>query len=255
MTRVSVLGACLASLVATCALGATAASAAAPEFGRCFSHAGGRFTDVGCTTAAPAGKGKFEWAAGVLKGKFTLKLSGASSVMEPVAGTAVICRGMTGSGEYTGPKTISYGPLSLTGCTAAGLECASAGAAVGEIVTSPLEGVLGVAVIGASSRTNKLALEWHAHAGSNFAEFTCASLPIVMRGSVLHPLEANKMLSTRTEKLTAAKAEQKPDGFAGEALDAHILESSTNGSAFAEFGWTLPASASFEEALEASTVN
>ena len=146
MRRARVVAVCVASVLSLCALGAGAASAAAPEFGRCLSHAGGKFTDAGCTTAALAGKGKFEWVAGVLKSKFTLKVTSGSSVMEPVAGTAVICTGMTGSGEYTGPKTISYGPISLTGCTAAGLECASTGAAVGEIVTSPLEGVLGTFV-------------------------------------------------------------------------------------------------------------
>jgi hypothetical protein len=59
------LGLCLAAVFAIVALTAASASAGKPEWGQCYSKAGGKYADAGCTTKAKGGTGEFEWRKGV----------------------------------------------------------------------------------------------------------------------------------------------------------------------------------------------
>ena len=65
----------------------------------------------------------------------------------------VTCTGETSTGEYTGAKTVGDVILELAGCelTSSQAKCTSASAAAGEIITQPLEGVLGVYTLGRKS--------------------------------------------------------------------------------------------------------
>ena len=101
---------------------------------------------------------------------------------------------------------------------------------------------------------SKLASELHSESG-NIAEFECAGLKVVVRGSVLHKITANSMKSTATEKFTASKGHQKPEHFAGGVPKEHILETSTNGGPFEQSGQTITGIITGEEKIEASTVN
>jgi hypothetical protein len=248
------LGLCVVAMLAATVVASGTASAAAPEFGRCLAQKGGKFLNSGCTKAATPGKEKFEWFPGVVKNHFTSKLKEGIPTLETVSGTKITCKGESNPGEINSPKSVAGVVATFTGCETTGLKCASAGQPEGQIVTAALEGVLGVEKVGTKTPLNdKLAVELHAPVGQNIAEFVCAGIPVVVRGSVLHPVASNKMLISNAEKFTASKGEQKPDKFAGEPVDAHILESNTNGGPFEEAGQTITVLATAEEKLEANT--
>jgi hypothetical protein len=250
MRRIGTLGMfALAAVVLGVIAGS--ASATAPEFGRCVAQVGGKYSNSGCTLVK-AGAEKFEWHPGVVKNHFTGKLKEGIPTLETVGKTKITCKTEENPGEINTPKSVAGVVAKFTGCETSGLPCKSLGAAEGEIVTSSLEGVLGVEKIGEVPAKNKLAVELHAPAGQNVAEFNCAGLPVIVRGSVLHNVVAGKMLLSNTEKFVAKAGEQKPDKFAGEGVDAHILESNTNGGPFEEAGQTITVLATAEEKLEAN---
>jgi hypothetical protein len=244
----------VASIAVSAAL-APSASAEAPEFGRCVKMAGGKFRDVGCTKAAIPGFEKTEWLPGTAAHKFTTKYLDGIPTFEAASGSKGTCKGESGSGEYTGAKTVGGLIMTFTGCEFVGVKCNSAGKPEGEISTAALEGELGIEVLGAEPVKNKLALELHATAGTDFARFTCGGLPVRWQGSILHPVSHNTMLLTSTVTFTATKAEQKPDHFAGGVVDEHTLTQNTAGGPFEEFAGTMTLVMTNEEAIEASSVN
>jgi hypothetical protein len=245
------MGLALIAVLAMTALGASSASSA--SFGRCLPQAKGKFLNSVCTKAATPGKEKFEWS-GIVKNKFTSKLKEGIPTLETVGGTKITCKEESSPGEFNTSKSVAGVIAKFNGCETSGFKCNSVGGIEGEIVTSALEGVVGVEKIGTKTPLNdKLALELHAPVGQKVAAFSCAGLPVEVRGSVLHPITANKMLLTATEKFTAAKGEQKPDKFAGGVVDEHTLESNTNGGPFEEAGQTITALATYEEKVEANT--
>jgi hypothetical protein len=255
MKRMRIMGLCLVVAFAMSAVAATSAFATAPEFGRCVAKAGGKFSDSGCTKEV-ASKGKFEWEPGAgAKNTFTSKMNaGTLATLETVKGTKITCKEESSPGEIKNAKEVAGVVAKFNGCETSGLKCSSAGKAEGEIVTASLEGVVGVEKVGLKPSANKLAEELHAPAGSKVATFSCAGVPVEVKGSVLHPITANKMLSTSTEKFSAAKGEQKPDKFAGEGVDAHILESNTAGGEFEEAGQTITSTVTFGEKIEVNSV-
>ena len=141
----------------------------------------------------------------------------------------------------------------FTECTALGQKCESEGAAAGEIVTKSLGGPIGVEKLGETAVKNKLAEDLEGeNAGKIAAEFKCAGLAIVVRGSVLHPIKSNKMINASVEKFTATKGKQKPEKFVGEPKD--VLESSLAGGPFEQAGQSITANVKFEEKGEANSV-
>ena len=58
----------------------------------------------------------------------------------------------TGVGEYTGRKTVGGVVLTFAGCERLGEPCTSAGSTSGEIVTSALEGMVGIEKLGATAK-------------------------------------------------------------------------------------------------------
>jgi len=253
MKRIRLLG---LSLIAVFAMAAMASSSAlaSPEFGVCEAQAGGKFLNSSCNKASTPGKEKFELNP-VKKNKFTSVIKGTLATLETVGGTKVTCKGESSGGEIKNSKEVGNVVAKFTECSTSSLACKSPTATKeGEIVTSPLGGALGVEKKGTKSPFNdKLAEELKSEKG-NVAEFTCAGLPVVVIGSVLHPVTTNKMVSTTVEKFKASKGEQKPDKFAGGPADEHILESNTNGGPFEEAGQTIEATVTFEEKLEANSI-
>ena len=262
MTRVRTIGACLVAVLAVAALTASSASAAAPEFGRCLKKAtagGSGFSDANCTKAVSTGA-KYEWTNTIVKNHFFAHMKEATTAtLETVGGTKITCTAEEGPGEFKNAKEVGAVLPKFNGCSTSGIKCNSAGAAEGEIKTASLGGVLGIEKVGLKEgkeepKLTKLAVELHSEAG-NIAEFSCGGLPVVVHGSVLHPVSTNKMLIESTEKFAASKGEQKPDKFAGGPADEHILESNTNGGPFEEAGQTITAINKGEEKLEASSIN
>jgi opacity protein-like surface antigen len=253
MKRIRIMGLALIAVLAMASIAAASASAEPQgEFGRCVAQAGGKYATSACTTEV-AGKTKFEWLPLVKRG-ISSKLKEGIPTLETVGGTKITCKGESSGGAFkANNKEVEGVEAHFTGCETSGLKCSSAGKPEGEIVTSALEGRLGVEKVGTKPPVNnKLALELHAPAGSNVAEFSCAGLAVVVKGSVLHPATTGKMVLTATEKFTASKGEQKPEKFAGGTTDEHILESNTSGGKFEEAGQTITALATFEEKVEAN---
>jgi hypothetical protein len=250
---------CVLAAFAMSAVTAASASAAAPEFGRCVKKAkaeGAGFSDGGCTKAVGIGA-KFEWTAEIAKKKFSTKMSSAIFILESVLGSKITCTAESSeNGEYTGPKAVGGVILKFNGCETGGGKVNTPGKATGEVVTFALEGELGVGKTGETPAKNKLALALFGPSHGNVMEFECTpAVKVVVRGSILLPVAANKMVLSTSEKFTSSTGEQKPDKFAGEGMDAHTLEWNENGREFVEAGLSLAWTLTNEEKVEASSVN
>jgi hypothetical protein len=266
MRRIKIVGLCLVAVFALGALTAGSASATAPEFGRCLKgteHAVSNFDNSKCVKLASEDavseaeqlkKGVYKWSPGVVKTKFTTKMKEATiATLETVGGTKITCTGETSTGEYLNAKEIGKMVAKFTGCEFSGVKCNSTGKGTGEIDTHSLGGPIGFETVVVPASKDKIANELHSESG-NVAEFSCAGIPVVVKGSVLHKITANAMKLTATEKFTASKGKQKPEHFAGGVAKEHILETSTNGGPFEQSGQTITSILTNEEKVEANSV-
>jgi hypothetical protein len=124
---------------------------------------------------------------------------------------------------------------------------------VGEIDVVPLVGEIGIEKQGTTAATDKLANDLSPKEGELFTEFECGPAKVVVRGHVMSPITANKMLSSMVVKFTSTKGKQKPEKFVGGPKQ--ILEASFHGNPFEQSGQTLTTVQTGEEAVEASSVN
>jgi hypothetical protein len=224
---------------------------AAPEYGRCVKVAKGvkgAYATASCTAAATAEKFGFEWLSGTgPKTKFTTKYKELTVLaLETAKKTFVNCKGESGKGEITGPKTLGGVVITLTGCESNATKCTTAGAATeGEVVSGTLEGELGWE----SKPLKHVATDLFpaGHTGP-FFEFTCGTVPVQVIGSVIVKDSAGKMLSSETLKYTEKGSKQKPERFEGGPLD--VLESKFGEGAFEQTGLGLSAIQTTEEPLE-----
>jgi hypothetical protein len=254
MKRMKISGMCAIVVLAVVGLAAVSASAA-PEFGRCVAKAGGRFENSNCSKLAIPGKEKFEFLPGAVKNHFTTVIKGLLGTFESVDGSKYTCKGESSGGEYSGGNKVTKVVTKFSGCSLMTLSCKTPTEPEGVVRTAPLEGVLGVEKVGTKSPENDtLALELHPPAGQNYMEFSCAGLPVIVKGSILHPITTNVMSLTTVEKYSATKAKQKPEHFAGGEPGEHILEWNTNGGPFEQFGYTIEETNTHEEELEANSI-
>lgn len=250
-----------------------------PEYGRCLKKTGGtggRFKDGDCTTASVPGEEKFEWypcfgpnANGeeelIEKPKFSVASKPETVIQLETTGegnpgktkSVWKCTGETAEGELTGPRTSTEKNVIFTGCETSGLKCKTTGAAEGEVRMSELDGLLGIEKKGETKAKDKIANELTPKGpeGTHFADFACGGIGVEIRGHLLGPVTANKMLLTETLKYTSSGGKQKPERFeGGEPL---ILETRfTNiGGAFERAGITQTLIQTNEEKIEISTVN
>jgi hypothetical protein len=270
MRRIKIAGLCLVAVFAISATAAGTASATRPEFGRCLKIAKGAekklnyYDSAKCiktagedagTEAEKLKKGNFEWFPGPgANNKFTSAIKPETiATLETVGGTKITCKGETSAGEYVNAKAIGKMVAKFSGCETSGLKCNSPGKGEGLIDTHPLGGPIGYETETIPISKNHIASELHSEEG-NVAEFSCAGLPVVVKGSVLHKITANAMKLTATEKFTASKGKQKPEHFAGGVAKEHTLESNTNGGPFEQAGQTITAILTNEEKIEANGV-
>jgi hypothetical protein len=224
------------------------ATGTAPEFGRCVSHAPGVYTSSSCTVASG---GSFEWEPGAAKPGVTLASEGGAT-FQTVHGAKITCTGEGGTGEYAGSKALAGLTLAFSGCESTGQPCTSAGASTGDIDTGALEGTLGVETHATKVR-GKLALDIApAMGGETFARFSCATSEVTLRGSVIVPIQDDKMGSSFALKFAASKGKQKPEHLAEAAKD--VLEESIAGGHFEQTGLTAKITQTNEEAVEANSV-
>jgi hypothetical protein len=227
-----------------------------PEFGFCVkvAPAAGAYANSGCTKVG--GKGIYAWqTSGVAGTTFvTHSIPGPIRLTASSKAQTIDCTGESGSGEFTSPKTVGSTTLTLSGCTRGAEHCTSAGQASGTIVSDPLEGVLGIEKIGASRLKDKVALDLFLpeHNGA-VAEFICGAVTqATIRGSVITPLKANKMIPTQTLKFKASGTKQKPEGFAESGQD--VLEEQLGTGPFAAVGLTLKTNLTSAREVEVGSV-
>ncbi len=211
----------------TATVAAVKAQALLPEIGQCelaettgeggatVYHGG--YSDSACTSEDVGKLGMYEWVSGAgSKNRFTatgkLRLEGA-------AGAEVKCKTATAAGEYVGAKSLTA-VLTLTGCERVAGEgaCESAGAAPGEIVTSPLDGSVGFIAdeVDESEVVASLGIDL-GHEPSLFTA-TCAGSgePLVVEGSFIAPVtKVDKMASSFSLKASASAGRQEPEAFEG----------------------------------------
>jgi hypothetical protein len=187
------------------------------------------------TTGLPDGAD--EWEIATLEhSTFTTKLTTGTVVLQTaVESSKVSCTGESGSGEYAGQTSMSGVVLTFTGCTKGTQKCTSASQTAGTIVTKPLEGLLGITKLGETAAKDTAGVVLFPGIGP-FSEFNCEGTSVVVRGAVILPLKADKMLLSATLKFTASKGKQKPENFVNGAKD--ILEESINNATYERTGLT-----------------
>ena len=225
------------------------AAAEGPEFGRCIEEKKGNFDDAACTTAsAKPGKGSFEWVPGVVKPQFT-QMMPSEAAMDLDAGPrnllTVICWGERDSGTFTGSKSLTL-RLTFTECSShSKVPCTSAGQPSGTIVTSTLQGQLGV--VGISPQRPGIALT---PTTGTFAEFECSpALKAVVRGAVIGKAGPENVMTNSLFWYTVATS----TGAVPERIDGGpptYLEGSVNGSPFERCSFLFKMTLSPEEEIE-----
>ena len=168
-------------------------------------------------------------------------------------GSKVSCTSETGAGEYTGLKTVGDVVLALSGCEQSGEKCSS-GVVAGEIVSSPLEGALGVTELGASASKDKIGLELFA-AGKAGAvlEFSCGASSRVGPGLGDRAGQGEQDAVCSDAQVQGQRRANRSRPAWWEEQQA-VLEASFDGAASEAIGLTLTATLSSEEAVEVNSV-
>ena len=203
-----------------------------PEYGRCIKVAEGTgsFGNGNCTDGASTNTYQWYPAVGgarpLIKTHFTTKLKGLTKANLVTVGKHVIsCTGESGTGEYSGPKTVANVTITLTGCHLGELgSCQSIKAAEGEVVLTTLDGELGVIATSAEGPTqNKIGTDLKPASGEVVAAFSCGVTPVLVSGSVIAQVPGDQMkLSPAMTLAATAKGVQKPSRFEGGEEDVLV---------------------------------
>jgi hypothetical protein len=267
---IPIIALALSALVSTGAFAETP-----PEVGRCLKKAGGKFKDGGCKTAAVPGEERYEWFPAFVGGVpnpepsvpmlgYTEKSKEGTLIqIDTVGGEKIIAHGQSSDGEVTGPKAevvrnfkfTGMEPLEPGGCQSTNPKASNSD----EVRLKELVGELGIEKFNAEGNHAKDKAAW-AFAPKDgtgiFSEYTCAGIPIVVRGELMVPQTSNAMKREWGYKLVAKSGKQKPEKFATDPPETkRVLESNKLGGPFEQAGLTLTTIQTNEEKLEASTGN
>lgn len=206
-------------------LGLTPNAGSPPEFGRCIKQTTGEYEDTGCTRSTGATK-HYEWypAFGspqpLEKASFSTAIKETTlSILETVGTLKVTCKGETSGGKYTGNKAVGGVIVTFTGCTTFELSCHSSGQPAGTIVTTTLEGTLGLIEPAAEPSENQIGERLYPTGGSTLiASFSCEGLPVSISGSLIGQVQSNVMRLSDTVKFKQSAGKQQPESFFGEAV-------------------------------------
>ncbi len=196
-----------------------------PAIGRCVKtkvkHTG-EFENGHCVSASP-GEGNFEWLEGPgAKPNFTT--TSATVALEGAGGAKVLCKKSTGSGKYTGAKSLTAS-LKLTGCALSSSKaaCQSSGAPSGEIDTSSLAGQLGF-IEDRSGPADELIVSVGVDLSQNptliSAQCAGVSEALSVSGSAIGAIaNVNKMSGSQTLTYSQSLGKQSPEAFEEAAKD------------------------------------
>ena len=239
------------------------AEALLPEIGRCTKvqpekvgkekvfHGHYEASDCVEENPQPTGRqnGAYEWTPGPgPSSSFNVTLG--KTTLESVGKTVIKCTAATGPGQYTGTKTASA-TLTFTGCQRADTKasCNSSGAGAGEIVTSPLEGELGLIKDVFEGETLNVSVGLDLKHSPTLLTADCGGSAVSISGSVIAPVGAvDKMLSAFTLRYQATGGKQVPEGFEEKPNDT--LSGSFGGGSPEQTGLTSTGKVSNGEKLE-----
>lgn len=160
----------------------------------------------------------------------------------------VTCGGVEAIGDFATSKTVGV-TVVFKECATRHASCQST-ANEGEIVTSTLEGELGVAATVGKHVKHALGLALAAALpGAPFAEFTCGEESVVISGSVLTSVNADKMERVELVAFAGIEGQQNFQSFEGR-LD--VLETSIDGGPAEQTSMTIRALQENEEPMEAN---
>jgi len=235
--------------------GASSASAEAPDFGRCVKVAKGTgvYATGNCTTTEGAYK-NYEWTPGpgpkpgfvlALKPETVLTFETSQHIPQRLN-----CFGATGTGEITGPRTISA-TITLTGCETA-IECHSAGQPEKVIVLEGITGELGRVKAGETPLKDQIGLTL-----ADQPSFGCANfgVSIAMSGSAIGTTSPTHSMATSrkwTLKRRMGKGLQVPERFEGGIPEGFTW--SINGNSPEKVGLAAAFTLTSEEKIEINTV-
>jgi hypothetical protein len=235
------------------------ASPSPAEYGRCIKipqvtgeDYRGRYANADCTELSA--KGSYEWYGGLARTHFSSRTAKGSATLETAKGAKVACRAETGTGEYSGPglTTVADVVLTFSGCERLGEKCSSAQAAEGEIISTQLEGVLGIAQLGQTSAKDKIGLElFPAGKAGPLMQFSCGATTAAVRGSLIATVSAGRMGLTSRLAYAATKGRQKPESFVG--AQRAVLEASYDGEPYEQMGLKLAITQTNEEEAEVNS--
>lgn len=182
------------------------------KVGRCFKETGkGKYKNNVCTE--PQENGGFEWLdAGTFfgwNGSFTGTIAAETELLLESSAGSMTCKGETSSGTWVvkGATAVTF---TLTGCKTISGECSTEGATPGEIVTNPLEGLLGFI----NKETNKVGLDLKPETAENLFEANCGATKLVLSGAVIGQVTpVNKMTTSMNLKLKQHSGKQAVEEF------------------------------------------
>ncbi len=252
----------LATVVAMACVAVSASAFAPPEFGRCIKnakHEGGvGYSDSGCTKHVEEGA-KYHWVSGPgAKRGFTASGSGVALYVysgrnHVKASPQVECSSASTLGEYTSSDTESL-EVTLSGCKMASASCQSEGESAGEVMFSPLDGLL---VVSKHEYWGEALIRWSPAIGETLASFQCGATSVVVSDSILHAIKRNKMLSSEAEDLKVFKeGVQTPSCYetASPSCAGEYPLTSIGGAPGENSGLTISGAQTSEEKLEADTL-
>ncbi len=249
-----------------CALAATAASAAPPEFGKCepvkaekegkktVYHGG--FTDSKCTKVSASKEGKYEW----------YPLTG--SIAFTAVGTPMRAEGGKKKGskpnELVCVTTEDHGSLStfrvrivviFKGCQSGTMKYESEKQEEGTVVTSELEGTLGIEKAGGTAKQDKVGIAFKPVTEEiPWWEIFCVigPKPIIVGGTAIARISPNHQSTGQTLTFSGSNGKQKPEQFEGGVKE--VLSGKFEGAATEQVQITTTLSLTLPEAVELNTV-
>lgn len=262
MRTLRALGLSVVAVLTVSAVLASAASATPPEYGRCVKLAKvgkiytGNFTDKGCTKEATAKekeegkKNKYNWLPGAVKLGQTS--SGGKATLQEVGKYAVGCTSESSVGEYVGTKEAKGIFVKFEGCHVPPYVCNSPGHPEGELETKELEG----RAVWLNKAKHEAGLDLYPAKGEEkFISFNCGVLHVEVRGSILVPIQANKMSTTFKLKYKQKNGFQETKFYENEEgkLVEDVLEANFAEKGWAKAGQSITSTVKNEEALELNT--
>lgn len=196
-----------------------------PSFGLCSNFfvegENKEYSDPTCTSKE--GTPEFTWHP-VNTGREMFYESGTSDLL--IGSSEIKCHGVAAPGHYESPKTLAGLPFHLLRCTLAGQACQSLGAKEGEVSTSVMFATLGLAqqVIGHKLPQTLTALELAPEEGeAPFAQFSCGSTEITMRGAlVAHIRDEKRTMFLEFKESKGKQAIEHLNGAPARPLEASV---------------------------------